>query len=487
LWQAIDFAGPCIPRLGWLVKTCGSIQRLPKQNILFTMTTSRLDHVLSSSEGMARVFSPRNTVQRMLDVEAALVTALAAEGVIPQSAVAAIVDACKSDLIDLDALLHEAALAGNLAIPLVKQLTVQVAAHDADAARHVHWGATSQDVIDTGMVLQLREALQIMTFELAELADALAAMVQRYRSTPMIGRTWMQHALPISFGLKVAGWLDAVMRHQDRLILLRHHVAVLQFGGAAGSLASLGDQGLTVAQALAKQLELELPATPWHGHRDRLAEVATTLGLLTGTLGKIARDISLQMQTEIAEVSERVAVGRGGSSTMPHKRNPVGCAAVLAASVRVPALVSTMLSAMVQEHERALGGWQAEWDVLPEIAELAGVALMQLRAVIEGLQVNEARMRSNIDITRGLVMAEAVSLALGRQLGRAAAHELVESACARAIATSQPLQQVMLSDERIMQQLSAAELATLVDPENYLGQARAFADRVLAVHRQRKA
>jgi 3-carboxy-cis,cis-muconate cycloisomerase len=451
------------------------------------MNFSRLTQTLSSNEGMSQIFSPTNTIQRMLDVEAALAKALAAEGVIPHAAVTFIVDACVAANIDLEALVRDAGSAGNLAIPLVKQLTAKVAERDTDAARHVHWGATSQDVIDTGMVLQLSEAIQLIMVELAELGDALASLVQRYRATPMMGRTWMQHALPITFGLKAAGWLDAVLRHQDRVALLGKRIRVVQFGGASGSLASLGDQGLAVAHALAHHLELELPSVPWHSHRDRIVEVATTLGLLTGTLGKIARDISLQMQTEISELSEPVIHGRGGSSTMPHKRNPVGCSAVLAAAVRVPGLVSTMLSSMLQEHERALGGWQAEWDTLPQIAELTGAALTQLRTVIEGLQVDDARMRANIELTQGLVMAESVSLALGRYVGRAAAHELVESACAQALKTSATLQDVLLADARITQHLSTETLAQLFDPAHYLGEALALTDRVLNDHRQRKA
>ena len=450
------------------------------------MNSSRLTQAMSSSEGMSQIFSPVNTVQRMLDVEAALAQALAAEGMIPQDAAQTILEICVAANIDLKALARDAGDAGNLAIPLVRQLTAQVAARNAEASRYVHWGATSQDVIDTGMVLQLREALQLIRVELAELADALAALAHRYRHVPMMGRTWMQHALPITFGLKAAGWLDAVLRHQDRINSLGQRIGVLQFGGASGSLASLGDQGLAVAHALASELALELPAVPWHGHRDRMTEVATTLGLLTGTLGKIARDISLQMQTEVTELSEPFTHGRGGSSTMPHKRNPVGCAAVLAASGRVPALVSTMLSAMVQEHERALGGWQAEWDTLPQITELAGVALIQLRKVVEGLQVDESRMRANIDLTRGLVMAEAVSLALGRHLGRAAAHELVESACAEALRSNATLQEVLQVDSRVTQHLNTQALEQLFDPSQYLGEAIAFTDRVLAAHRQRK-
>lgn len=450
------------------------------------MTERRLTSALFSNEAMAVIFSAKSTVQCMLDVEAALARALAKHGVIPAQSVAAITSACHADVIDMQSLVVDARSAGNLAIPLVKQLTTKVASSHAEAARYVHWGATSQDIIDTGLVLQLCRAMDLLSSELAELADALAANAHRYRSMPMMGRTWMQHALPMTFGLKAAGWLDAILRHQERLHQCRKNTAMLQFGGATGSLASLGEQGLVVSQALADDLGLALPAMPWHTQRDRIAEVGTTLGLLTGSLGKIARDISLLTQTEIAELSEPTLQGRGGSSTMPHKRNPVGCSAVLTCATRIPALVSTLLSCMVQEHERALGGWQAEWDTLPEIVELTSVALTQLRDVIEVLAVNTERMRSNIDLTHGLVMAEAISLALSNHLGRAAAHELVETACATAMSTDKSLFDIVQADERVNSLISKADLQKLVDPVNYLGQSEAFVDRVLTQHRLRK-
>jgi 3-carboxy-cis,cis-muconate cycloisomerase len=267
---------------------------------------------------------------------------------------------------------------------------------------------------------------------------------------------------------------------------LRTRVCVLQFGGAAGTLASLGESGLTVATALAKDLSLALPALPWHTHRDRMGEVATTFGLLTGTLGKIARDIALHAQTEIAELAEPLVQGRGGSSTMPHKRNPVACSAVLACAMRVPALVSTMLTAMVQEQERALGGWQAEWETLPEIASLTSAALNQLREVTSGLSVDAARMRSNIDITQGLTMAEAVSLALAQHVGRAVAHELIEEACHQAVESGRSLLEVLKSDSRMPEEFSSSNLEALFDPARYLGEAPAFVERVLAHHRYRK-
>jgi 3-carboxy-cis,cis-muconate cycloisomerase len=452
------------------------------------MTFSTIDDLtgpMFSTEAMRAVFSGRATVQRMLDFEAALVRAEALHGVIPAAAVAPIAACCDAAMVDLHQLAHAAAPAGNLAIPLVKELTARVTQADADAAKYVHWGATSQDAIDTGMVLQLRDALTLIETDLAQLSDALASLAERHRHTVMIGRTWMQHALPITFGLKAAGWLDAVHRHQDRLAALRTRLFTLQFGGAAGTLASLGAQAMPVATALAADLQLVLPDTPWHTQRDRVAEAATTLGMLTGTLGKMARDISLLMQTDVAEAAEPATEGKGGSSTMPHKRNPVGCAAALTAAVRVPGLVSTILSGMVQEHERALGGWQAEWDSLPEIACLTAGALQQMRIAITGLNVNEARMRNNLDATQGQIMAEAVMLALGGKLGRLPAHHLVEGACREAAATGRHLREVLAQMPTVTAELPAQELERLLDPAGYTGLAAAFTDRVLETHRAR--
>src|SRR4029077_3069882 len=271
------------------------------------------------------------------------------------------------ELFDMESLARATALSGNVAIPMVKALTEFVAHSDVQAAAFVHWGATSQDAIDTGLVLQLREALDLIDRDLAHLSASLTRLAAAHKSTLVAGRTWLQQGPPVTFGLKVAGWLDGVDRHLERLNHARTQVSVLQFGGAVGTLAALADRGLDVAAALARDFTLELPELPWHSHRDRLAEVAPSLGLLVGSLGKIARDISLMSQTEIDEVVEPSGPGRGGSSTMPHKRNPVGSAVILAAALRVPALVSTVLTAMVQEHERGMGGWHAEWETLPEI------------------------------------------------------------------------------------------------------------------------
>ena len=451
------------------------------------MTVSSLTAGMFSSPAMQQIFSAENTVQRMLDFEAALSRSLALAGLIPEDAVSPVLQACKAPRIDLKALSLAAHHAGNVAIPLVKQLTAEVASIDPKAARYVHWGSTSQDVIDSGMVLQLLEAIDVMSADCAALANTLAQLSERYRNTPVMGRTWLQHALPITFGLKAAGWLDVILRHQQRLHHLRASVAVLQFGGATGSLASLGEQGMTVAADVARLLGLTLPNAPWHAHRDRLAECATVFGLLTGSLGKIARDLSLQMQTEVGELAEPQAPGRGGSTTLPHKRNPVGCAAVLTASVRVPGLVSSLLSGMVNEHERALGGWQAEWDCLPEIACLCGAALTQIRQVLEGLHVDTERMRANIDQTRGLVMAEAVSLALAAHIGRAAAHECIEAACHAAQQSGQTLHRILSTEPLVLQAMSLEELEAKFDPLSYTGSANLLIDRVLVAHRASEA
>ncbi len=290
----------------------------------------------------------------------------------------------------------------------------------------------------------------------------------------------MQQALPTTFGVKVAGWLDAIDRHRERLREVQRRALVLQFGGAVGTLAALGVRGAEVAKNLAEELALGLPEISWHSHRDRVAEVATTLGLCVGTLGKIAKDISLHSQTEVAEVFEPSEKGRGGSSTMPHKRNPVASAVVLSAAARVPGLVGTMLTAMVQEQERGLGGWHAEWETLPEIVLLSAGALRQMAEVIPKLEIDADRMRENLEATRGLIFAEAVTMALAEKLGKAAAHEMLEGACRKAQREKRHLRDVILSDAQASAHLSAADLEELFDPRKYLGMAEAFVDRVVA-------
>ncbi|GAA0843003.1 3-carboxy-cis,cis-muconate cycloisomerase [Cupriavidus pauculus] len=455
-------------------------------------TFSRLTDPMFGSPAVLEIFSDIGTVRRMLDVEAALAHAEAQCGVIPDAAASVIAQVCAAPaVIDLDALSHAAVAAGNLAIPFVKQLTAAVTARDAEAGRYVHWGATSQDIIDTALVLQTADALDAIDIDLLQLGDACAALAGAHRNTPMVARTWLQHALPTTFGAKAAGWLDALCRDLHRLERARQQARALQFGGAAGTLASLGDDAPAVATYFARALKLDLPALPWHAHRDRLVEVAAALGMLTGTLGKMARDISLLMQTEIAEAAEPAGEGRGGSSTMPHKRNPVGCAAVLSAAVRVPPLVGTMFAAMPQEHERALGGWQAEWDTLPQIITLAAGALRQMGDVIGGLHVDAARMRANLDITHGLILGEAAMLELGRRIGRMPAHRLVEAASHRAIAHGLTLRdalaQQLRDDPSHAGLLDDAALDRLSDPARYAGQATSFADAAVAAWRTARA
>jgi 3-carboxy-cis,cis-muconate cycloisomerase len=435
---------------------------------------------LFRDDAMQAVFADTAGVQRMLDFEAALARAEGRCGVIPAAAATPIGNACAVAAFDLRALAELARDAGNIAIPLVKALTTRVAAADREAARWVHWGATSQDVIDTARVLQLRAGLDLLERSLTTLSDTLAGIVRAHRDTVMAGRTWLQQAVPITFGLKAAGWLDGLLRDRGRLRESRKRLLVLQFGGAAGNLASLGSRGLEVAEQLAIELELGLPALPWHAQRDRIAEAGAIVGLAAGTLGKLARDLSLLAQTEVAEVFEPAGEGRGGSSTMPYKRNPVGCAVALAAAVRVPGLVATLYSAMPQEHERGLGNWPAEWETLPEIFELTAGSLAAMTRVVQGLDVDAVRMRANLDITHGLIHAERVSFRLAESLGRQAAHELVARACHVAQSRGRSLQAVLGADPEVVKILGPLELEQLFDPQAALGASHDFIDRVLA-------
>jgi 3-carboxy-cis,cis-muconate cycloisomerase len=448
--------------------------------------TVRLLDPLFTTDQAREIFSDRGRLQGMLDFEAALAHALMRAGVAPSGVAPAIQAQCKAESFAMDTLAREAGLAGNLAIPLVKALTAAVAKSDAKAAGFVHWGATSQDAIDTGLVLQLRAAFDLMARQIANLSDALARVTERHRSTLLAGRTWLQQASPTTFGLKTAGWLDAINRDRPRVARARKQALVLQFGGAVGTLAALGDQGPAVARALADELKLELPSLPWHTHRDRFAEVATTLGLLVGTLGKIARDVSLMAQTEVGEALEPAAPGKGGSSTLPHKRNPVGSAVVLAAAVRVPALVSTMLAAMLQEHERGLGGWHAEWETLPEIFLLAAGALSHTIQIVGGLEVHEEKMAHNLAATHGLILAEAVAIALAKHMGKLTAHHLIERVAGKALESGRSLPDVLVEDKQVRDHLSLAEIHKLLDPKNYTGSAESMINRVLADHKQQQ-
>ncbi|MDC6488573.1 3-carboxy-cis,cis-muconate cycloisomerase [Pseudomonas syringae] len=431
---------------------------------------------------MREIFSDEGRVQGMLDFEAALARAQARVGLIPPEVVADIELSCDARLFDFDALAIAIGSAGNSAIPLVKALGKQIAARSAEAERYVHMGATSQDVMDSGLILQLRRAIVLLEHDLARLADAMAEQAQRHAGTPLAGRTWLQQATPVTLGMKIAGWLGAVTRHRQRLNEIKPRLLCLQFGGASGSLAALGDQAFSVAEALAGELQLALPEQPWHTQRDRLVEFAGLLGLIAGSLGKLGRDVSLLMQTEVGEVFEPSAPGKGGSSTMPHKRNPVGAAVMISTATRAPGLVATMLAAMPQEHERSLGLWHAEWETLPELCCLVSGSLQQALQVIPGLQVDAERMAINLQSTKGLVLAEAVSIALAQRIGRDAAHHLVEQCCRRAVEQGAHLRQVLGETPQISEQFSSDELDRLLDPAHYLGQARHWVERAVAAH-----
>lgn len=432
------------------------------------------------ASSLTEIFSDEKTLQGMLDFEAALAQACAQCGVIPESAVKVISGQCQATKLNSEALAQAAAGAGNLAIPLVKQLTANVKQHDEQAARYVHWGATSQDVIDTGLMLQLRAAFDASELLIGQLIDVLAAQVQQHQHSVMPGRTWMQHALPITFGLKLAGTLDALLRWQQRLNEIKPRVLVLQFGGAAGTLASLKDQGIPVARALASALALNPSDTPWHSQRDRLLEAATWFAGVSSTLGKFANDFSLLMQTEVAEVAEPIAEGRGGSSTMPHKRNPVSCAAILTATMRIPGMMATLYASQNQQHERALGGWQAEWETLPQLIMLTGGVMQTSLDLMQGMQVNAAKMRTNLDITHGLIMAESVTLALAKSIGKQAAHHLVEQLCHRALDENQPLATLLAQHPDVSAHLSTTQIEHLLDPQHAIGSNDHFISQVLA-------
>lgn len=435
-----------------------------------------------TAPAMRAIFCDQGRVQGMLDFEAALARAEARVGLIPREAVAPIEAACRADFYDFSALAQAIATAGNSAIPLVKALGKRIAAASPEAERYVHLGATSQDAMDSGLVLQLRAAIGLIEADLVALGDALAEQAERHADTPLAGRTWLQQATPVTLGMKLAGLLGAVTRHRQRLAELKPRLLCLQFGGASGSLAALGEQAWPVAEALAVELSLNLPDQPWHTQRDRLVEFASLLGLVAGTLGKLGRDLSLLMQTEAGELFEPAAPGKGGSSTMPHKRNPVSAAVLIGAASRAPGLVATLFAAMPQEHERSLGLWHAEWESLPELCCLVSGALQHALLVVPGLEVDAARMRRNLDLTQGLVLAEAVSIALAQRIGRDAAHHRVEQCCRQAVKEGAHLRAVLGACAEVTAELSAAELDRLLDPAHYLGQARRWVDRALAEH-----
>jgi len=445
---------------------------------------ARLIDSLTTTALLAQLFSDESVLKAMLDFEVALARTEAQLGILPKAASDVIAKAAQVGSFDAAALAEATLRAGTPGIPLAKALTERVRAIDAGAAGYVHWGATSQDVADTALILLLRQAQPILEADLSKLERALERLSEQHSRTVMLGRTLMQAAPPVTFGLKAAGWLAAIRRSHAHLQRSFAEALVLQFGGAVGTLAALGDQGLTTARALADDLGIACPDAPWHTHRDRLAVLLCGLGVLTGTLGKMARDISLLMQNEVGEVAEPGGEGRGGSSTMPHKRNPIGCTVTLAAANRVPGLVSTSLSGMVQENERGVGAWQAEWSTVSAIVQAAGLAVASMAEVAEGLTVDAERMRANIAATRGVVFAERAMILLGRVLGRDVAHRLLEEATLRSVAQGKHLADVLAEMPEVKAHLDPASIRGLENPEQYLGVADILQKQQLARNRQ---
>ncbi len=440
----------------------------------------RLVENLSTTRPLAELFSDQSVLQAMLDFEVALARTEARLKIIPQSAAEAIATAAHAEAFDSAALAIAAAGSGTPVVPLVKALIERVRAQDPAAAGFVHWGATSQDVADTALVLLLKKTQPILESDLERLCQALRRLAAAHTQTVMLGRTLLQPAPPVTFGLKAAGWLAAVQRCRKRLRVSFLGSLVVQLGGASGTAAALGEHGIAVGQALASELGLIYPDAPWHAHRDRLAALICACGILTGSLGKMARDISLLMQHEVGEVSEPAGEGRGSSSTMPQKRNPVGCVATLTSAYRVPGLVATFLSSMAQEHERGLGGAQAEWPTVAAVIQATGLAAASMAEVAEGLTVDPARMRANIDATRGSIFAERAMMLLGETLGRDRAHKVLEEATRTSTSRGQHLAEVLAGMPEVTKHIDPAVLRALESPEAYLGMAREFQRRAMS-------
>lgn len=434
---------------------------------------------LYGSDAMRAVFDETTYFQRMLDVEAALARVQSRLGIIPEDAADAIVAAARVENLRAEDLAASARNVGYPVVGLVNGLSKAAGA----AGAWTHWGATTQDIMDTATVLQVRDGLDLIESELRSILTALTAQADRHRNTVMAGRTHLQQALPITFGLKCAVWAMPFLSHLDRLRQLRQRVQVVEFAGAAGTLASLGDQGIAIMQALATELRLGAPLAPWHVCRDAVAEAVNVLGLICGTLAKIATDVILLAQTEVGEVAEPYVAGRGQSSTMPQKRNPIASEYILAASRMVHGLVPVMLGAMAQDHERATGPWQAEALALPQAFVLTHGALLHTRAIAEGLVVDPDRMKANLGLTHGLIVSEAVMMGLAPVLGRNEAHHVVKHACDLALSENISLADALGRDPTVTARLDRAAIERLIDPANYLGSSQGFIDRVITASR----
>jgi 3-carboxy-cis,cis-muconate cycloisomerase len=426
---------------------------------------------------MRRIFSDEARVQYYLDIEAALARVQAGLGIIPTEAAAEIVRHCQAEQFDYAMLKAQTERIGYPVLPVVQQL---VGLCRDGLGEWCHWGATTQDITDTATVMQIRDALVLVEADLEAIAAALAELARRYRDTPMAGRSNLQQAVPITFGYKAAVLLAGFQRHLARLRELRPRVLVGEFGGAAGNLSSLGADGLVVQAKLMDELGLGQPEIAWHTMRDRIAEVGCFLGLVTGTLGKISMDVKLMMQTEVEEAYEPFSEGRGSSSTMPQKRNPISSNYIHACTAMVRQHVAALLDAMVEDHERSTGPWEIEWIAIPDIFLLSAGALAQTRFVVSGLQVDPERMRKNLDLTGGLIVSEAVMMGLGPALGRQRAHDLVYDICREVVAGRGTFLDLLAAHPEIAPHLDRPALAKLVDPANYLGLSGEMVDRVLA-------
>ena len=441
-----------------------------------TIVDSHIFQGIFSTDEMRSVWSDENRTQHYLDIEAALAKVQGKLGIIPQEAADEIVRHCRLDQIDMVELRRQTERIGYPIIAVVNQLNTLC--RDG-LGEYCHWGATTQDITDTATVLQIREALDLVDDELTAISAGLARLAREHRGTPMIGRSNLQQAIPVTFGYKMAGLLSAVERHRERLGQLRERVLVGEFAGAAGTLASLETGAMETQAGLCAELGLQQPVIAWHTIRDNIAEVGTFLGLVGGTLGKLSMDVKLMMQTEVGEVFEPFAHGRGSSSTMPQKRNPISSCYIHAAISVVRQHAAALMDAMVADHERSTGPWEIEWIVLPEAFCLMAGALKQARFVVEGLEVDAVAMRRNIDLTGGLVMSEAVMMGLGPYIGREYAHDLVYDLCRDAAAQGRPLLDLLAENDEITKHLDRDALATLLDPANYLGRSGVMVDRVL--------
>lgn len=442
-----------------------------------TVIDSRIFGNIFGSDAMRRVWSDENRTAKYLEIEKTLALVQARLGIIPQEAAEEIARNCDITKIDWEKLRLQTERIGYPVLGVVSQLS---ALCRDKLGEYCHWGATTQDITDTATVLQMREALALVADDLAAIADSLADLARRYRDTPVVGRSNLQQAIPVTFGYKMATILAAVERHRERLAQLQPRVLVGEFGGACGTLASFERGALETQAALMTELDLGQPLIAWHTLRDCVAEVGCFLGLVGGTLGKIAMDVKLMMQTEVAEVFEPYAHGRGSSSTMPQKRNPIASCYSHAAVSVVRQHAAALMDAMIADHERSTGPWEIEWIVLPEAFCLTAGALKQTRALLAGLEVDVAKMRANIDLTNGLVMAEAVMMGLGPHIGREYAHDLVYDICREATRQGRPLADLLAEHPEINRHFDRAALERLCDPANYLGQAGVMVDRVLA-------